>query len=34
LNVGKYFWLYERVGETWKLARVIVCLDERLDAHH
>jgi uncharacterized protein (TIGR02246 family) len=33
LNVGKYFWLYERVGEAWKLARVIVCLDERLDAH-
>jgi uncharacterized protein (TIGR02246 family) len=32
--VGKYFWLYERVSETWKLAHVIVCLDERLDAHH
>src|SRR5206468_3999601 len=34
MNVGKYFWLYERSGETWKLARVIVCLDERSDTLH
>ncbi len=33
VNVGKYFWLYERTGDRWKLARVIVCLDERLDVH-
>jgi len=28
VNVGKYFWLYIRTDATWKLARVIVCLDE------
>ena len=28
VNVGKYFWLYERSAETWKLKRIIVCLDE------
>ena len=32
VNVGKYFWLYERSAETWKLKRIIVCLDERSDA--
>ena len=26
---GKYFWLYTRSNRTWKLSRVIVCLDER-----
>jgi uncharacterized protein (TIGR02246 family) len=30
-STGKYFWLYARSDETWKLARVIVCLDERPD---
>jgi uncharacterized protein (TIGR02246 family) len=34
VNFGKYFWLYERSGETWKLKRVIVCLDESPDAPH
>jgi ketosteroid isomerase-like protein len=32
VNVGKYFWLYERSAEKWKLKRIIVCLDERSDA--
>jgi uncharacterized protein (TIGR02246 family) len=29
LNAGKYLWLYARSDGTWKLTRVIVCLDER-----
>ena len=28
VHVGKYLWLYIRRGDTWKLARVIVSLDE------
>jgi hypothetical protein len=28
VSTGKYFWMYARSGETWKLTRVIVCLDE------
>jgi len=29
LSAGKYLWLYARDQETWKLARIIVCLDEQ-----
>jgi hypothetical protein len=32
VNTGKYFWLYARACETWKLTRVIVCLDESADS--
>ena len=28
VNEGKYLWLYTRSEGTWKLSRVIVCLDE------
>ena len=28
VSTGKYFWMYARSGDTWKLTRVIVCLDE------
>jgi len=28
INTGKYFWLYTRSDDSWKLTRVIVCLDE------
>ena len=28
ISTGKYLWMYARSGTSWKLARVIVCLDE------
>jgi uncharacterized protein (TIGR02246 family) len=28
INTGKYLWLYTRSDNSWKLTRVIVCLDE------
>jgi ketosteroid isomerase-like protein len=31
MSTGKYFFLYARSDETWKMSRVIVCLDERPD---
>ena len=33
VNVGKYLFLYARQDETWKLARIIVCLDEKAEAN-